>query len=544
MKRLIDVFVTGCMFFCFCTNGDSPLSGTSEQGNARVAATICNPDLSPSIGTSVTLRRSDYIANTAQSTPDARIYRDAVTGSDGSFIIDSVDTGSYFIEVNDHIANAVLLKCSITTSDTFVAFGKDTLQPYSIVKGKAPSVSPDKKYSLKIDGLERFYEVNPDGSFSAPDLPRGTFTFRITDQTSTEKPHIIPDITTQPGMLTILPGNGWLFFKPVYLNTTSTGAAITSNLYRFPVLIRLNSSNFPFNEAKIDGSDIRFIKTGPDSTQLTFEIERWDAMNNQAEIWVTFDTIYGNSDKKMCIMQWGNPDAAEGVSAGTAFDTADGFGAVLHLSDNITAADATPNRFNGQPSNIEKIRGMVGNAGGFSVINKSHISIENSAGGTLNFPQNGSYTISAWINADSTASNRVIIGKGDLQYYLRIHNLNWHFAEYHDTPSKGWEFTSSPYSFGKWVYVCGVRDGTSQYLYVDGVCVDSSKTLMGDSDGTRTDTFDIDIGRKLQSDGTANLHFSGGIDEVRICTTARDAEWIKLSYSNQCNDNNLVKFDN
>jgi hypothetical protein len=148
------------------------------------------------------------------------------------------------------------------------------------------------------------------------------------------------------------------------------------------------------------------------------------------------------------------------------------------------------------------------------------------------------------VNADSTASNRVIIGKGDLQYYLRIHSLNWHFAEYHDTPSKGWEFTASPYSHGKWIHVCGVRNGSSQYLYVDGVCVDSSKTLMGDSDGTRTDTFNIDIGRKLQPDGSANLHFSGGIDEVRICTTARSADWIKLSYNNQCSDNHLVKFGN
>jgi hypothetical protein len=543
MKRLIDIFFTGLVFICCCTTGDAPLGGTSEQGNARVAATIYNTDMSPSVRAHVKLRRTDYIAGAARSIPGTGNYRDAITGADGSFFIDSLDTGSYYIEVNDRISNAVLLKCSITSGDTLVALGKDTLLPYSSVKGKIQSVSPGKHYLLKIEGLERFYDVNTDGSFIVPDLPQGTFTF-IIDRDSFENPIVIPDVITESGKLTILPGDGRLYSKPIYFNTTSSGAPITSDLYGFPVLIRLNSSNFTFNEAKNDGSDIRFIKTGPYSTLLPFEIERWDATNNQAEIWVTFDTISGNSDKMMCIMQWGNSDAPEGVFAGLVFDTAHSFGAVWHLSDNISVTDATPNRFTGLPSSVDRVEGIIGNAGGFTVVNMSHITVENSALGSLNFPPNGSYTISAWVNADSTASNRVIIGKGDLQYYLRIHSLNWHFAEYHDTPSKGWEFTASPYSSGKWVYVCGVRSGTSQYLYIDGICVDSSITIMGDSDGTRTDTFNIDIGRKLLPDGSGSLHFSGIIDEVRICTTARSADWIKLCYYNQRKDDLLVKIGN
>jgi hypothetical protein len=542
MRQLIEIIVVVPLLILYCTSGTPDISGTSEQGNARVVATIYNKDKTPAAGSNVTLRRADFIKTTTISEQNSRNIADTVTGPDGSFVIDSLDTGFYFIEINDKKSGAVLLPCTLGTYSAF-SLGTDTLEPYAVIKGKIGQSATGQTRYIQVIGLERRIAVNNDGSFTIPDLPAGEYSICFTtNNTSFIR---IPGITTKSSQTTLVPFNGWLFSKPVYLNTTSSGADITGTIYNFPVLIRLDNSNFVFSEAKQDGSDLKFVKNGPDSVSLPFDIVQWDGATKTAEIWVLFDTIVGNADKQACIMQWGNPNAVRNESSRPVFDTSNGFGGVWHLSSNVSVPDATPNRFTGVPSNIDRIDGMIGYASGFIIKNKSYITIENSAKSSLNFPANGYYTVSAWVNSDSTASNRVIVGKGDLQYYLRIHSLNWHFAEFHDTPSKGWEFTSSPYSFGKWVYVCGVRNGSSQYLYIDGICVDSSITLMGESDGiTRTDTFNIDIGRKLLPDGSGSLHFSGGIDEVRICTSARSSEWIKLCYMNQQKNNRLVRFGN
>jgi hypothetical protein len=124
---------------------------------------------------------------------------------------------------------------------------------------------------------------------------------------------------------------------------------------------------------------------------------------------------------------------------------------------------------------------------------------------------------------------------------LKIHNFNWHFAEYHDLTSPGWDYTAAPYSFRNWVHLYGVRDGKSQYLYVNGVCIDSTIVTMG---GTypRNESFNVEIGRRLLPDGSDGQYFKGTIDEVRICTVARSSSWIKLNYMNQRADNVLVQF--
>ena len=52
----------------------------------------------------------------------------------------------------------------------------------------------------------------------------------------------------------------WLYSKALTLNTSATGANVATSQTGFPVLVRLDSINYPtlFSGAKSDGSDIRF----------------------------------------------------------------------------------------------------------------------------------------------------------------------------------------------------------------------------------------------------------------------------------------------
>ena len=49
----------------------------------------------------------------------------------------------------------------------------------------------------------------------------------------------------------------WKYRKKIVLDTTPQGADIKEALADFPVLVRLHSGNFTFENAKTDGSDIR-----------------------------------------------------------------------------------------------------------------------------------------------------------------------------------------------------------------------------------------------------------------------------------------------
>jgi hypothetical protein len=81
--------------------------------------------------------------------------------------------------------------------------------------------------------------------------------------------------------------------KKIRMNTTSgNGAGVLAPVLKFPVLVRLDKTNFDFSVVNNTGVTVGFKKS--DGALLPFEIERWDSGSGQAEIWVLVDTIFGN----------------------------------------------------------------------------------------------------------------------------------------------------------------------------------------------------------------------------------------------------------
>jgi hypothetical protein len=211
----------------------------------------------------------------------------------------------------------------------------------------------------------------------------------------------------------------WRYYRAITLNTTSTGASVSGNATNFPVLIRLNASNFNFSQAKNDGSDIRFSKAG--GAPLTYEIERWDRANQVAEIWVRLDMVYGGNSGQSIIMYWGNPIAVARSDGTAVFRTSDNFQAVWHLGeDGNTSAggykNAASNALHGTGYNLNAssdVDGMIGKAQEFDG-SSSYIDIAGSASGLLNFPEDGNYTVSVWVYSDVlNGLFHPVIGKGD-----------------------------------------------------------------------------------------------------------------------------------
>lgn len=524
-----------------CADMGQDFAGTSEQGNARVCANVYDSEGSPAVGATVRFRRADYVKELVLYKRLTKSNETLLTDSTGTFTIDSPDTGTFVIEVTDGSKEAVKLACRVSSQDTgLITLEPAKLQPFATIRGKVAYDPMHERRFVQVPGLERLVEVDVDGFYSIPDMPAGTYSVRIISTQPSVTPRVINQVEAVSGQTTTIPFTGWLYSKPVYLNTAASGADVSGHVYNFPVLIRLHEDNFRFREAQSDGEDIRFVKADADSTAVPFEIERWDSQAGRAEIWVKADTIYGNSTTRYFVMLWGNADAQAINQTGKVFDTTDGFHGVWHLSDNEAGLveDATPGMLNGTSVNVQYTEGVIGGAGLFGG-DDSYITIPNSAAGALNYPYNGTYTISAWVNTDSIHSNRIIASKGDVQYYLKIHNRNWHFAEHDNDAVPGWHHTDYPYAFDNWVHLHGVQNGTSQYLYVNGVCVDSTTTRMGGEE-LRDESFDFEIGRRLLPDGSDGQYFRGRIDEVRASGVARDDTWIKLSYMNQKEADRLV----
>jgi hypothetical protein len=256
-------------------------------------------------------------------------------------------------------------------------------------------------------------------------------------------------------------------------------------------------------------------------------------------------------------MYWGNPGASRTSSGITTFDTTTGFQGVWHLSDQgtTTAYDATANGYNGTLVSMTAASAIEGVISGSRSFNgtTSYIAMQNTSTGKLNFPENGHYSLSLWVYAETIDSSyHALAGKGHEHYYLQMkcfktNKATWEFVEFKN--GKGWEYTedSTPPAPGtkQWIYLTGVRDGESQKLYINGIkVIDTISLMKGDYERNTSDNFCIgSYGRPVTipySQGWS--FFKGKIDEVRVSSVAYNDDWIKLCYMNQKQDDALIRF--
>ncbi|NLG19324.1 MAG: DUF2341 domain-containing protein [Fibrobacter sp.] len=557
--------ISAMLSFLQCTTGDNIAGTGSHAGNGRITCALYNDDGSFASDAAVILRPHDYTA----SAEDMALGKSSInrintrTDSRGVFSIDSVDPGTYCIEVNDGSGHAVLVRCTIEEGDSTLHLPSDTLRPTGTITGFfPPSMDNQEDLYIQVYGLERIgvHDELTEG-FTVSDIPGGTYTIRAFTSSDNFKPVEIDSVTvksskvTNIGTVDLYHQSSWDHSRKLFLNTSADGAGVAADVVNFPVLIRLRQDNFDFSQAKADGEDLRFTKSNGDP--LPCEIEGWNSVTREAEIWVKVDTVYGNNKSQFLVMYWGNPEAPGESDGGAVFDTADAFQGVWHLSGKgkEVASDATMNHYHGTPqgnSEDAPVAGVIGGARAFDG-KTSYITMPNTAQSSLNFPEDAHYSISSWVFAERIDSlYRAIAGKGHEQYYLQFKCIKnkratWEFVEFQN--QLGWEYTedSVPPAPGakEWVYLTGVRSGTSQRFYINGeLMVDTAALMPGEYDRNTTDNFTIGShGRSVNLPYQQGWSFfNGSIDEVRVSSTARNDDWIRLCYMNQKNDDVLVEF--
>jgi Concanavalin A-like lectin/glucanases superfamily/Domain of unknown function (DUF2341) len=517
--------------------------GTSTSENGRVTGLIVDSTGTPNMHARVLLVPAVY-------DPGRDLQKNIIadtTGPDGRYSFDSISTGIYNIEAV-HILNGTrLIKTGIPVVGDSIVLHVDTLRKTGAVEVMLPDSSNSEEGYVFFLGTDMLAHVSGaiNGIMIIDSVPSGQLpALYYADRNSSAGPvRLSAGVQAMAGDTAKTGYAAWAHYSQLYFNTTPSGADVSINIRHFPALVRLTNINFDFSQAKAGGGDIRFAK--PDNTPLPYEIEQWDSAGGRAAVWVKVDTVYGNDGAHYIRMHWGNPEAQDSSTSASVFDTADGFQGVWHMQQNGNSAvkDATTNNDNATPLGSAAkpfdTTGYIGKAQYFDGAS-GYLEMVNTAGGVLNFPEDGYYTISAWVYAEVLENDyQFIVSKGNEQYGLQINKSNyWEFFEFEN--NKGWDSTISPATTNAWNYIVGVRSGKKQYLYVNGVCADSTvKNAAGVL--PRITAFDACIGKRPSGNDTLSL-FKGIIDEVCMSNCAHSSNWVRLCYMNQKAQDALIVF--
>ena len=348
----------------------------------------------------------------------------------------------------------------------------------------------------------------------------GTQTF--TDNNTTKQ-----DIGTIQISSPISP-SGFAQYRTITIDHTKVP---NTNQTNFPVLISGTYSYLATeaNGGKVQNSsgyDIGFYTSSDCSTgnKMAWEREKYTATTGEVVYWVKVATL-DHDDTTIFYMCYGNPYITTDQSAATSVWDSN-FKSVWHLPDGatLTALDSTSNDHDGTLVNTPTATtGKIGGAGSFLGSSSQRITVGTNVT-DFKFTSAQSFTDEAWVKLTlNDALWQAIFS------YSRD-EVPWHGIWKSDTDA--WTFgewasslTGPTITFDVWHHIAVVQVGsTSRIIYLDGVQV-ATDVSEGNANG---------IGGGMIGGATVvGEYMTGSIDEVRVSSTNRSADWITTEYNNQ-----------
>lgn len=542
--------------FLALLNGCTNFAGTDGEGNSSETiahGVIMDSSGIPVANVPVQLLPDTYNPVAGDSIPAGwHAYTDAF----GNYRITSATTvGTYTLEAGSAAMKALIRNIHITDKNSNVAIDTAKLQKTGTIIVKIAEIPPLEGDYVYLPGTSTFTTIaatdRTAGHAVLSDVPAGIFTAIIYSAADglTATNIISQTMTIYPGDTITSAYAAWSYERKVVLNTSASGADIQENVHNFPVLIRLNSTTFDFAQTKTAGEDIRFAK--PDGSALAYEIERWDPAAGLAEMWVRIDTILGNNTAQYFTMYWGNSAAQDFSNSTAVFNTASGFEGVWHLQNSTgIISDATPNRNDGtRNGDLSQSAGYIGYGQYFGGSGYSETA-------NLKNADTSGFTVCAWIRHGVLKQRQTIISKssgglpspsygwlialdetGTLQAFTASDTGVWGDAHTLVLNSK-----TAIADTSTWHHIAVTINRTENKncrLFIDGADV----TLPTGDDittvGSVVNTFPVRIG---SDNGNGDTKWKGLLDECSVSLRARSSDWIRLSYMNQREDNELIEF--
>lgn len=313
---------------------------------------------------------------------------------------------------------------------------------------------------------------------------------------------------------------GWS--APYEIQSDNTKVSGSSNHTDIPLLIKDgNLSSSVYAGLKSDASDLRITTDQAGTTEIPFEIVSFSQAGKTCEIWAKVPTLSYNSNTSLFIW-YGNASAV-------AYDASAPFGSqavwsaysyVGHMENAST--DSTTNANNGADTSITYPAGVVGDSAEFN--GSSVISLGTSA--TLN---HSTITLQTWFTTDDASTDQSLIAKwtSPYQYSFRINGSNKvAFYIRAGGGTRGPVTSSTTISTTTWYHAVATYDGSNLRLYINGSADGTPVAYSGTLNSTTVATL-------LGKEDTALGLLDGKLDEVRVQSTVRSADWIATEYNNQ-----------
>ena len=244
------IMITGC--------SDPVASGGTRGGNPVVTGMIIGLDGHAAADVKVSLIPSDYNPVTDSSVV---LPGFTLTDAEGVFSIEAPDSGTYSIEaVNTHDGSRLLRFNVTTANDSISELPCDTLHLPGMLKVIVAG-STDGYLFVPGTKLKAFITPGSD-TVTIDSVPATTLPALVSSEINSNQTSVLRnDIVVSSGCVTLIesevPGGS----LQITLNTAQDGAAINSDVYGFPVLIRLNKTNFNFKEIE--------------KTELNYTLHEW-----------------------------------------------------------------------------------------------------------------------------------------------------------------------------------------------------------------------------------------------------------------------------
>ena len=317
--------------------------------------------------------------------------------------------------------------------------------------------------------------------------------------------------------------NGYFYRRTITVDHTKVPNTDQSN---FPLLVSgtysyLATTANSGNVQNSNGFDVIFASDLGCTTKLNHEVESYNAATGAVNYWVKVPTLSHTSDS-VIYMCYGNSSVTTDQSNPTGVWDAN-YKGVWHLGNGSTLSgvDST-NQLNGTNHGATSVSGKVGGGAGFN--GSQNISVGNNS-------LTSGITLEAWVYR--TAANGFDIfadfGWNSTDGFVAMigntgttHGFVKHAVQYVDSG------VSSPAN--TWQHIVWTVDADKKpRLFVNG----SLRFTSTDTQALVASTHGGSLGSRLDSSGNASQFFTGNVDEVRLSSTVRSADWIAAEYNNQ-----------
>jgi hypothetical protein len=329
--------------------------------------------------------------------------------------------------------------------------------------------------------------------------------------------------------------NGYAYRRSISIDHTKVPNTDQSN---FPLLISgtysyLATAANGGNVQSANGYDIIFTSDSGCATKLNHEVEAYTAATGGVNYWVKVPTVSHTSDT-VIYMCYGNSSITTDQSNKTGvWDSS--FKLVAHLSDGTTLSgnDSTSYGNNGSLNGSSATSGQI--YGGATMDGSSnYLDFGNSS--TLDITS--TLTLEVWIKPASASQYAGVLGKwttgggtnNAYSFYLGqdVGNNKFTFIVEQSNGGIAALVANDTYSSGVWTHFVCTADGSTLRIYKNGTVISQTASYNGT---IKSITKDVTAGRLRQED---NLYsYGGSLDEVRISSAARSADWISTEYNNQ-----------